>query len=143
MYSLENCSNAQPLGDSYSADLLDLQRDKDAIDPTSRICKVRLRQTFFKMKYKECFVSQCWSHTLSIILGGFTALQTSGLLKNKQQLYYQRLIQNIQSFSSLGGLRASSLEAPGLHYTNLNTRSTQTPRGQELLGHIQKEWQII
>ena len=36
-------------------------------------------------------------------------------------------------------LRASSLEAPGLHDTNLNTRSTQSPRGQELLGHI-KNW---
>ena len=30
----------------------------------------------FKMKYKECFISWRWSHTLSIILGGFTALQT-------------------------------------------------------------------
>ena len=29
-----------------------------------------------------------------------------------------------------------------LHDTNLNTLSTQTPRGQELLGHIKKEWQI-
>ena len=36
-------------------------------------------------------------------------------------------------FSGLRGLRASSLtlEAPGLHDTNLNTFSTQTPRGQE------------
>ena len=36
-------------------------------------------------------------------------------------------------------------EAPGnqfLHDTNLNTLSTQTPRGQELLGHIIKDWQI-
>ena len=40
------------------------------------------------------------------------------------------------------GLRASSLEASGLHDTNLNTLSTQNPRGQELLGHIKKEWQI-
>ena len=31
-------------------------------------------------------------------------------------------------------LRAS-LEAPGLHDTNLNTLSTQTPRGQKFLGH--------
>ena len=38
------------------------------------------------------------------------------------------------------GLRASSLEAPGLHDTNLNKLSTQTPRGQELT--YQKEWQI-
>ena len=36
------------------------------------------------------------------------------------------------------GLRASS---PGVHDTNLNTLSTQTPRGHELLGHIKKEWQ--
>ena len=40
------------------------------------------------------------------------------------------------------GARASSLEAPGLNEPNLNTLSTQTPRGQELLGHIKKEWQI-
>ena len=38
------------------------------------------------------------------------------------------------------GLRASSLEAQGLHETNLNTLSTQTPRGQELLGHIKQEY---
>ena len=44
-----------------------------------------------------------------------------------------------------GGLRASSLEAPGLYDTNLNTLSIQTPipgPGQELLGHIKKEWQV-
>ena len=34
------------------------------------------------------------------------------------------------------------MEAPGLYDSNLNTLSTQTPRGQELLGHIKKEWQI-
>ena len=32
------------------------------------------------------------------------------------------------SFSGLGGLRASSLEASGLHDTNLDKLSTQTPR---------------
>ena len=43
---------------------------------------------------------------------------------------------------------ASSLVAQGLNDTNLNTLntfntlSTQTPRGQELLGHIRKYWQI-
>ena len=73
--------------------------------------KVRFR-TFFKMIYKKCFISWCWSQTLSIILGGFTALlYSSG--SNK------RLIYIILSFSGLGGLRASSLEAPGLHDTNL------------------------
>ena len=35
-------------------------------------------------------------------------------------------------------VRASSLEAPGLHDTNLNRLSTQTPSGQVLLGHINK-----
>ena len=35
------------------------------------------------------------------------------------------------------------LEAPGLHDTNLNTLSIQTPRGQELVGHIKKEKQIM
>ena len=44
------------------------------------------------------------------------------------------------SLSGLGGLRASSLEASGLHHTNLNTLST--PRGQELHGHIKEDWQI-
>ena len=32
------------------------------------------------------------------------------------------------SFSGLGGLRASPLEALGLHDTNLNTLSTRTPK---------------
>ena len=31
---------------------------------------------------------------------------------------------------------------PCLHDFNLNTVSTQPPRGQEMLGHIKKEWQI-
>ena len=48
---------------------------KDAIDLTSR---------FFKMKFKECSISLCWSYTLSIILVGFTALQTSGLVKKQK-----------------------------------------------------------
>ena len=43
-----------------------------------------LDKPFFKtnLKYKECFISWCWSHTLWIILRGLTALQnqTSGLL---------------------------------------------------------------
>ena len=34
--------------------------------------------------------------------------------------------------------RASSLEAPGLHDTDLDTLSTQTTRGQELFGHVSK-----
>ena len=46
---------------------------------------------------------------------------------------------DILSFWGLGGLRTSSLEAPGSHDTNLITLSTQTPRGQELLG---RKWQI-
>ena len=52
---------------------------KDAIDLSSR-WKVRFRHTFFKIKYKECFIRWCWSHvhTLLIIL----ALQTSSLFKN-------------------------------------------------------------
>ena len=41
-------------------------------------------------------------------------------------------------FFRFGGLRASSLEAPGLHDTNFNTPSTQTPRGQELLERIKE-----
>ena len=49
----------------------------------------------------------------------------------------------MMSFSGLGGLRASSPEAPGLQYdTNLNTLSTQTPRGQKLHEYIKEKWQI-
>ena len=46
------------------------------------------------------------------------------------------------SFSGVGGLRASSLEASGLHDTNFNTLSTQTSRGQKLHGYVKEEWQI-
>ena len=38
---------------------------------------------FQNLKYKECFM--CWSHTLSIILGGFKSLQTSGLFKKQKK----------------------------------------------------------
>ena len=54
------------------------------------------------------FISWCWSHTLLIILRGLTALKTS--------------VPAMQVYSK----------------TYLNTLSTQTPRGQELLGHIRK-----
>ena len=40
---------------------------------------------------------------------------------------------------ALESLRVSSLEVPGLHDSNLNTLSTQTPRGQELVGHVLKK----
>ena len=40
---------------------------------------------FFKMKFKECsIIGLCWSYTLSIIFVGFTALQTSGLVKKQK-----------------------------------------------------------
>ena len=44
---------------------------KDAIDLPSR-WKVRFidKLFFFKMKFKECFISWCWLHTLSIIFVG-------------------------------------------------------------------------
>ena len=53
---------------------------KDAIDLTSR-WKVRFRHIFSTQNevLKKCFISWCWSHTLLIILVGFTPLQTSGL----------------------------------------------------------------
>ena len=38
----------------------------------------------FKMKFKECFISLCWSYTLSIVFVGFTALKTSGLVKKQK-----------------------------------------------------------
>ena len=38
---------------------------------------------FFKMKFKERFMSWCWSHTLLIFFVGF-ALQTSGLVKKQK-----------------------------------------------------------
>ena len=81
---LGNYSTPIYIGHSYSADLLDLQRCNciDLTSWTSKL-KVRFKQTFFfKMMYKECLISWFWSHTLSIILGGFIALQTSGLFKN-------------------------------------------------------------
>ena len=49
---------------------------KDAID---------LTYFFFKINFKECFISWCWSHTIPIILGGITALQTSGLFKKEKK----------------------------------------------------------
>ena len=45
------------------------------------------------------------------------------------------------SFSGLGASEPA-LEASGLHDTNLNTLSTQTPRGQKLHEYIKEEWQI-
>ena len=45
------------------------------------------------------------------------------------------------SFSDLGGIRSSSLEASGLHDTTLNTLITQI-RGQKLRGYIKEKWQI-
>ena len=92
-----------------------------------------------------CFISWYRSQTLSIIIGGFTALQTSELFKNQQNQICPYNYNNIKkdlftkcwaSRSGLGGLRASSLEAPGLHDTNLNTLRTQPPGGSELLEHI-------
>ena len=49
----------------------------------------------------------------------------------------------IRTFVASQALGASEL-APWRPqvYMNLNTLSTQTPRRQELLGHIKKEWQI-
>ena len=56
-----------------------------------------LDKLFFKMKFKECFISWCWPHTILIIFVGFTALQTSGLVKKqKNQIcsYNNNLYQN-------------------------------------------------
>ena len=57
-----------------------------AIDQLTQLLDRRsvLDKLFFKMMYKECFISWCWSITPSIILGGFTAFQTSGLFKTKK-----------------------------------------------------------
>ena len=44
---------------------------------------------------------------------------------------------------SLWGPQSQLPEASGLHDTNLNTLSTQAPRGQKLHGCIKEEWQII
>ena len=104
------------------------------------------------MKYKECFISWCWSQTLSIILRGLTTLifkprnySKTNKIKFILSIYYNNinkdLFRNVELFRPWG-LRASSLEASGFYDTNLNTLSTQTPRGQELLEHIKKEWQI-
>ena len=79
-----------------------IQCYKDAIDLTSR-WKVRFRQTFFKMKPKRCYTSQCWSQILLFNLGGVIASQTSGKLENQQnqispfapQLHNQRQINKL------------------------------------------------
>ena len=44
------------------------------------------KQFFFKIKYKECFIiiSWCWSHTLSILLEGVTALKLQVYSQNKK-----------------------------------------------------------
>ena len=53
---------------------------------------------------------------------------------------------HIQRYTSLVTFinvhRSMEATGSGLYDTNLNTLSTQTPRGQELLRHIKKEWQI-
>ena len=36
------------------------------------------------MKFKECLISWCWSHTLLIIFVGITALQTLVLVKKQK-----------------------------------------------------------
>ena len=78
------------------------------------------------MKYKESFISWYWSHTLLIILGGFTALQTSGLFKKqkKQICLYNNNYITKDEYITFGASQAlgpqssdtdySSLEAPGL-----------------------------
>ena len=55
----------------------------DAIGLTSR-WKVRFRQFFFKMKFKDCFISWCLSQILLVIFGGVIASQTSGKLESQQ-----------------------------------------------------------
>ena len=42
------------------------------------------------------------------------------------------------SFSGLGSLRAGSLETSGLHDTNLNTISTQTPVAKNCMDILKK-----
>ena len=100
-----------------------------------------------------------FSDTLLIIFGGFTALKTSGLFKNqKNQICPYKYnnnhiimiiilpkinLENLELLRPWGPqTKLPGIEAPCLHDTNLNTLSTQTPRNQELLGHIKKEWQI-
>ena len=66
------------------------------------------------MQFKECFISWCWSHTLSIILVGFTALQTSGLVKkqkNKICSYNNNYITK-DKFRTFGASEASGASDP-------------------------------
>ena len=99
------------------------------------------------MKYKECFLNWCWSHTLSIILREFSSLQTAGSFKNQKNKIcpYNSITTGkyitkykFRTFGASQALRAQPSSEPGLHVTYLNTLSSQTPRGQELLGHIKK-----
>ena len=39
---------------------------------------------FFKMKFKDCFISWCSSQILVVIFDGVIASQTSGKLENQQ-----------------------------------------------------------
>ena len=74
----------------------------------------------------------CWSHTLVhsrkiYSPSNFRFIQKT---KNKTCPYNNILLPKIN---------LEHLEAPGLYDTNFNTLSIQTPRGQELVGHIKKE----
>ena len=68
-----------------------------------------LDKLFFKLKYKNCFIiiSSCWSQTISIILGEFTALQNG---KSKGWLVF------LQRFNEKGHKSFSSSLAPSLFH---------------------------
>ena len=79
------------------------------------------------MLYKIVFRS-CWSQALSIILKDLQPFKLRNYSKTKKikfvpitTITYRKT--NLEHFE---------------HDTNLNTLSTQTPRGQELLVHIKK-----
>ena len=77
------------------------------------------------MKYKECFIG---SHALSIILKGFTIefVPITTIILPKMNLEHLEL----------GGLRASSLEAPGLHDTKTWHTQHSNPQGPRIARNI-------
>ena len=71
---------------------------------------LQLWSNLFKLKYKKCFISWCWSQTLSIILGGFTLLNLSKT--NKIKFVPVILHTTLPLHLNKRLIRARSLEAP-------------------------------
>ena len=87
-----------------------------------------LDKLFFKMKFKECFISWCWSHTLLIIFVGFTALQTSGLFKKQknQICSYNNNFVTKDKFITFGASQALGASDPAQWRPQVHMKLTLT-----------------